>query len=688
MKYLIFDTETTGLHIVTDKPFLIPWMTVDKDLNEIAHGMFAPDDQKELNKFINNLTNVSTLVGHNIKFDVHMCLNIGIPASLFEDKNYIDTSVLARLTIDADKQSEGSFSTALKKLAVRYLGVNAADEERKLKAELSSLTIAHKQAMKEYFETQGLWNLTWTTRESTKHLNAIYNTWEKVYHKYPQFKQARQDYLDLNPAPTYQDVANVATYAMTDVILTHQLFQLFYPRVVTLEQVPALKRISAATFPLILMERKGMVVDLQQVLKDRNIIVKELKRVRLVDPRTGDELSIGQHAKLKEVYEYESGMMLNSADKDTRSEIESVSPTAAKANYIAKMDKYLSTYITRILRDLTYIDGQYKVFTQYNLAGTVTGRLSSNFQQFPKEALELETGDVVNIRAWFIVPKENKYMFYFDYSQMELRLQCEWTNVINGTPDPNLARAFIPYRCYNDQTNELFADKDPFLLRPGHPNKPTQECLKEGWSAWFDPITNDYWRPVDLHALTAKNAFPHISETDPDWGHYRSLGKRCNFASNYGASAAKIAQSLKVDFQTAKALVDGYKKTFAGVVQFGKWLKGRTYTNNNTPNLLLRRYYSRNKHKLQNWLVQGSGADILLLKTREVYDYIKDKPHWNFMISVHDELGLTCDDIPLVQLKQEVETIRNLLTHKMSAVDITVDVEWTETTWSAKEEWT
>jgi DNA polymerase-1 len=687
MKYLIFDSETTGLNIITDKLFLLPWMLVDKNLNEMSRGMLT-DAPKDIQTFINMLTNVDTLVGHNIKFDVHMCINAGVPIDLFKDKNYIDTAVLARLTVDADKQDEATFSTALKKLAVRFLGVNAADEERKLKAELSLLVQAHKAQMREYFAQQGLWDLTWSNTESTKYINEVYNNWEKVYHRYPQLKQARDTFLKMHPAPTYQDVSNVTIYAMTDVVLTHKLLQLFYPKIVTLQQVPTLKRISAATFPLILMERKGMVVDLQQVLKDRNIIVRELKRVRLIDPRTNEELSIGQHAKLKEVYEYESGMLLNSADKDVRAEIEDLSPTAKKANYIAKLDKYLSTYITRILRDLLYVDNEYKVFTQYNMAGTVTGRLSSNFQQFPKEAIELETGDIIDVRAWFIVPSKDKYMFYFDYSQMELRLQCEWTNIVNGQPDVNLARAFIPYRCYHYQTKQLYVDVDPYGLRPGHPQESIEDCLKQGWSIWLDPITQDYWKPADLHALTAMSAFPNIKLTDPDWSHYRQLGKRANFACNYGASAAKIAQSLKVDFKTAKALVDGYRKTFAGVVQFGKWLAGRTYTTSNTPNLLLRRYYSRNKHKLQNWLVQGSGADILLLKTREIYDYIKNKPHWNLMLSVHDEVALTCTDIPLATLKKEVVDIQQLMTHKMSAVDIVVDVEYTTTNWSAKEEWT
>jgi DNA polymerase I-like protein with 3'-5' exonuclease and polymerase domains len=213
------------------------------------------------------------------------------------------------------------------------------------------------------------------------------------------------------------------------------------------------------------------------------------------------------------------------------------------------------------------------------------------------------------------------------------------------------------------------------------------QCTQLNGKWYLNEDLTKEWKPTDLHALTAKHAFPNIDETNPDWAHYRALGKRTNFAVNYGASAARIQEALKVDFTTAQALVNGYKQAFAGVVAFGKWINRRVYTSEYTPNLLLRKYYSRNKHQLQNWLVQGSGADILLVKLREVYNYIRNKPHWQFMISVHDEIGFTCKDIPETQLQQEVKEIKNLMTYELSAVDIIADVEYTKTNWADKEDW-
>ena len=659
IKYLIYDTETTGLNIISDKPFMFQYGLVDHNLHLVSSDWFHVKDKAKMDVFKQHLLTINTIVGHNIKFDVHMAINAGFDKEIFMNKNFIDTSVLSRLVVDHDTQTDKTFSAALKTLGVRYLGIDSNTEERALKMELSRLVSEHKQKMKDYFVAQGVWDNKLTQTNQTKLINDIYLNWNKVFHLHSQFTQPRKAFLQSNPEPTYEQCSNVVTYGMTDIKLTHGLLKLWYPKAVQLQQVDTLKRISNATYPLVIMERQGLAVDVKQVLKDRAKIVDELSKTKIVDPRTGGELSIGQHAKLKELYEFESGEALDSSDKETRAEIENISPAAKAANYIAKLDKYLNTYVRSVLDKLTQVGKEYRIFTQYNLAGTITGRLSSDFQQFPKESVKLNDGTEVNIRSWFVVPKQDKYMFYFDYSQMELRLQCEWTNIVNGQPDINMARAFTPYKCI-EKDGKYFLEED----------------------------TTKEWKPTDLHALTAKNAFPNVDESHPDWKQYRNLGKRTNFAVNYGAAAPKIQQALKVDFPTAQALVQGYRKAFAGVVAFGKWISNRVYVTDNIPNLLLRRYYSRNKHQLQNWLVQGSGADILLLKLREIFEYIKNKPHWKFMITVHDELGFVCSDIPHEQLKREVKDIQNLMTHSMSAVDIISDVEYTTTKWSEKDEWT
>ena len=298
-KYIVIDTETTGLNIITDKPFLVQYGLVDEKLELIEAKLFDPIiDTAERSIFINHLKNIPTIIGSNIKFDIHMLINSGFDKSLIIKKNYIDTTVLARLVINHDEQMDNNARVGLKKLAVKYLGINSADEERILKAELSKLISEHKQKLKDYFISKNLWNLSLSKTNDTIELNRVYNSWYKYYHLYPHLVQEREKFFELYPAPTYADCTNVRSYALTDIYLTHGLLKLWYPKVVSLKQQYALCRTSKALIPLLETERKGMLLIAN---KFSLTVIVFLKEYLLVNYRSRDnsEINIGQHAKLK-----------------------------------------------------------------------------------------------------------------------------------------------------------------------------------------------------------------------------------------------------------------------------------------------------------------------------------------------------------------------------------------------------
>lgn len=664
ISYLIFDTETNGINIGYNKPFMCQYMYVDKGLNEIEKGIFYfkhrnKDDEDREKIFKEVLKNVPTLVGANIKFDCNMLMNIGYPQELFETKNYVDVQVLARLCIDHDTQDSQAFQVALKKLSVRYLNKDANQEETILKRSLTTLKTAHKESMFKYLVGEGYF--TDCKQDWLLFNKDIYgDEWFKNFHKYSNLVELRKQFLQSNPEPTYEDVPNINEYALTDVILTHGLFKLWYPKVLPLGQVPALTRTSKATFPLMIMEREGLVIDLKHLLSDREFMVKKYEALEqtLIDPRNGNRITVGQHEVLRQIYEYETGLKLSSSDKNVRAEIIDKSPTAKIVSELTSMEKLINTYASKLIREGRMIDGEFKVFTQYNLSSTLTGRLSSDFQQFPKEPTVID-GRTISVRDWFIKSKHTKYMVYEDYAQQELKLQCEWSGLVNnGQPDINMTRASEPYRCHKGDDGEWYLDEDP----------------------------NTKWVPTDLHALTAKNAFPDIDETHPDWKHYRKLGKSTNFASNYGCSAPTLAKNIKVDLPTAQRLVQGYRNTFKGVVQYSKWIQSGVTYKQYFENLFHRRYYSHSAHKLQNWLVQGSGADILLIKLDELYQYTKTHPWWRLMISVHDEVGFAVDDIPLDQLVKEAHEVQEIMKVELNFVNVVTDIEVSDSTWGQKKE--
>ena len=77
--YLFLDTETTGLHIILSKPFSYQLSHL-KDM-----PIYLDVTKANTKRIIDELSKPDTwLIGHNIKYDCHMLINIGVPIELFE----------------------------------------------------------------------------------------------------------------------------------------------------------------------------------------------------------------------------------------------------------------------------------------------------------------------------------------------------------------------------------------------------------------------------------------------------------------------------------------------------------------------------------------------------------------------------------------------------------------------------
>ena len=112
--YVGFDTETTGLNIITDKPFLVSFgyndkvYTFDYD-TEMFTALIEVIDKNEI-----------PLFAHNAKFDYHMVQNGGSPIP--DTVKLYDSITVARLTENADERE----SMSLEALGTKYI-----DEESK-----------------------------------------------------------------------------------------------------------------------------------------------------------------------------------------------------------------------------------------------------------------------------------------------------------------------------------------------------------------------------------------------------------------------------------------------------------------------------------------------------------------------------------------------------------------------------
>lgn len=102
-------------------------------------------------------------------------------------------------------------------------------------------------------------------------------------------------------------------------------------------------------------------------------------------------------------------------------------PAVEKLMELRKWMKFESTY-TRSWLNKTHLSKKPRLFTSYKLHGTVTGRLSSDMQQVPRDIL---------MRSIIGVPQGSDTKFIeADFSQVELRIAAMYSR------DPALTRAF------------------------------------------------------------------------------------------------------------------------------------------------------------------------------------------------------------------------------------------------------
>ena len=624
--YVAFDTETTGLNIITDKAFLVivGWHTFD------GKRIFCFEPTKQTLAMLHQLFLKTKMVfAHNTKYDLHMLTNTGFNYDL-NPVNWSDTMILARLCLDADDEKQ---SLALKTLAKRFVDKSAGDDEKLVKSELTAikkrnrtlldnlLKEKHDMTLKQFEATckdieQGIDTLPEAVQDT-------YYEWEKEFGE-----------------PTYAEVDRdiMIKYAYNDVSITLDLVKLCLPILKNRNQVKTFLRENACILVFYKQERVGFKIDTEYLeackIKLRDYIQKQ--RAKFYD-MAGRVVNIGQHAELKKLYMEKWGVNLPSVSRTELPFHTNKMPDEAKKFTellleLRSLEKWYSTYIMKFVRTIT--NG--RIYTQIQQAGTVSGRISSDFQQFPKEGLyDNEGNELIHPRS-LIIPSGGIYntVYCCDYSAMELRGQAHYTLKLFGG-DRNLCRAYVPFECYTLKGDT----KVPFDIDNDY-HRTNFEKAK-----WFCLENDEPWHPTDLHAQTAINAFGEDIKNSPDFKKYRKYGKVCNFACNYGAGyealRANAACKDLTDDQIRK-LHGAYGKTFPKVKAYQDIVQNTVNKRGFVENEFGRRYYIKNTrfaYKCANYLIQGTCADAVK-EVQIKLDKMFTERHCKsrMVISVHDEL--------------------------------------------------
>ena len=505
-------------------------------------------------------------------------------------------------------------------------------------------------------------------------IRAVYLEW---LHSLPLYLQHKVQALVESDMIRYNDLnrENLLTYAHYDIVYTLEIFASLVHIVHHRGQDHAVEIENKCLLPWFEMERVGFLVR-KDYLENSRLRLKEYIHLRREEfyRLAGEKITVGQHPAVKRILKDKYNIDAKSTGNEPLNLLKNkLEPDSDARKFIdvlqelRTLEKWYSAYIVRFQKELKDND---RLYTTINQVGTVSGRVTSDFQQFPKKAIKTIDGEELFHPRKIIATKSS--LVYLDYSQIELRFQALYTIKI-GHPDFNMCRAYMPYECVSK--NGIPFDYN----NPAH----IQNWQKE-WYHKENP--EEHWIPVDVHAATT-TAATGLTPDHPDFKTLRStIGKRTNFAKNYGAELGRIKQMFPdKSHEECVRINDAYYKAFPGVKTYHTYCTQQAQLYSHTTNLFGVRYYNVSGHKLKNLLIQGSAAYYLKLKIIELYEYskkhnIKSK----FQMQIHDELSWEYDpaDPPEVFFK-----FKEIMEHWPEAqIPIVADMEATNKTWADKKE--
>ena len=267
----------------------------------------------------------------------------------------------------------------------------------------------------------------------------------------------------------------------------------------------------------------------------------------------------------------------------------------------------------------------HRVHTNYALASTTTGRLSSsdpNLQNIP-----VRTEDGRKIRRAFIAAPGVK-LVSADYSQIELRLLAEIAKI-----------------------------------------EPLQRAFREG---------------LDIHAMTASEMFGVPIKNMP--AEVRRRAKAINFGIVYGISAFGLANQLGIAREEAGAYIKKYFERFPGIRDYIEELKKYAKENGYVVTLFGRKCHypdirasnpsirSFNERAAINARLQGSAADIIRRAMIRMEDALaQNKLAAQMLLQVHDELVF---EVPDAEVEKTLPVVKKIMEDApLPAVSLSVPLQ-------------
>lgn len=598
-----------------------------------------------------------------------------------------------RLVVEALSPRNGGDKLGLKALGVKYVHPYADNSEKLIDEAMTKLRGQRNKilaAALKQFPIEG--ETTPTGRPKYWGIGAIEKFTKDIMNEITDLpedvREIWQEWEKEYPEPAYADIdpTLMRQYAGEDVATMLMLMEQAMPILIQRGQRSTLERERACLLPLYRMERGGLEVDFDYLLaskrKLKDYIISKRKELYEV---AGREIKPSQSKEIVKLFMEKWSIHLESSDKQHMKQVIANFDGAPKRfaqliNILRTSEKWYSTYIVRIEQSAAY-DG--KAYTQINSTGAISGRMSSDFQQFPKGAIKDEEGnELFEPRRIFKVADEDFVTVYIDYDQIELVIQSHYC-VLMKAQGVNLPRAYMPYKCRHYITGEEY----DYMTPEGRARVREKQAVAHEDSVWLKEDGTP-WTPTDMHTLTASNAYPHIPVDSEEFKKdYRPKGKTTNFALNYGGKEGALMGPLSIEFEEAEKLVQAYENAYPEVIAYQNGIIAAHAKKGYLTNHYGRRYYLLNNrlaYTLANAVVQGSCADALKEAIIKLDEYLSDKKSYMVM-PIHDEQSFRVH-------RSEMHIIKDLLAimesvFHWSLVPATAGVEISEDYWSNKVDW-
>lgn len=359
--FLAFDTETTGLDVIEDKPIGISFCFEE----ETAYYIPASQDLwQNLNQVFAQCR--ATLVAHNLKFDLHMLQNVGVN---IQNNQLVCTMIAAWVCELTNEVGYGLDALTLKNFDLHKIPTSALIGKE---TKRSSMTEVPLSEISEY---------------ACEDAEAVFKLWKVYAKKLDDDQEFKTSFFDIE-MPVLKILANMERAGVhIDVQYLADLAE----------------------------ELKNILSKVEQEIYQMTGFEFKISSPK----QLGDVLF--EHLKIHEILQYKGKLARTTqgykTDASVLEEFEEHHFVHLIKQY-RELNKLLSTYILALPQLIKPSTG--RLHTSFHQMGTVTGRLSSSDPNLQNVPIRTEWGK--KVRAAFTATTEDTVIISADYSQIELRV--------------------------------------------------------------------------------------------------------------------------------------------------------------------------------------------------------------------------------------------------------------------------